>query len=112
MNITKKDYFRKDNFFDEPFIILKKNVLKAKYAFAKYRLVLCTGGNGCNPEHTGKSVFATFLDNDRSTYVRNDILGIPTREFIIEWYKEYGAEIQSDSFRNEIHKIIFETQEK
>lgn len=112
MNVTEKDYFWKDNFFDEPFIILKEDVLKVEYDFAEYRLVLCTGGNGCNPEHSGKSVFVTFLDSDRSTYTRNDILGIPTREFITEWYKEYGAEIRSDSFKDEIYKIVFETREK
>jgi hypothetical protein len=62
-------------------LVLKEGVLAKKYNTIGNRLHKASGGFGCNPNASGRAVFATcLLDGEQSRWERSDFEGWITED--------------------------------
>ncbi|NLV51609.1 MAG: DUF3849 domain-containing protein [Clostridiales bacterium] len=70
-------------------LVLSPNILKERAWSGENQLWLATGGFGCNPDSSGRAVFATCLsDGEKTRWNRSDFVGILKDEHLPEWARE------------------------
>lgn len=77
-------------------LILNPNILKDEYKTPDYQLFRATAGFGCDPSKIGRKVFGYFLyDDERTSFARNEFLGVIKDEYLPEWAVEKLKESMS-----------------
>lgn len=97
---TKEDVKSDINVWEIPlegqYVILKPESLREDFREAKYQLVKCCGGFGCDPDKIGNAIFVQemYEGDNAETYRRErcnrDFLGVATDKAIEEFKKLYG----------------------
>lgn len=78
------------------YVILKLEALSEQYREAKYQLLRCFGGFGCDPNKMGNAIFVQemYKGDDAEHYRRErcnrDFMGVATDKAIEEFKKLYG----------------------
>lgn len=75
------EIFNKD--LKKSYIIIKETSMTEKYKDIKFRVVLATGGFGCDPSARGRAVFVhSFLVNEDWRINRSDVERLAVQEEI------------------------------
>lgn len=76
-------------------LVLSRDVLKESRWGLENQLWLATGGFGCDPNSSGRAVFATCLaDGEETRWNRSDFTGILKEGLLPDWASEKLAEFQ------------------
>lgn len=76
-------------------LVLSQDILVESHWDSKNQLWLATGGFGCDPNSSGRAVFATGLGNDEETrWNRLDFTGVLKENLLPDWASEKLAELQ------------------
>ena len=76
-------------------VAIKASVLSPEYRTASHQLHLATGGFGCSPTASGRTVFCTNLyDGGKASFYRADIIGVVLPECIPDWARGKIAKLQ------------------
>ena len=79
-------------------IILRDTSLKEEYRMPENQLFFAQGGFGCSPEKIGRKVGGQFLiDGERTSFTRQDFIGVIADEFIPDWARKKLAAMSEDS---------------
>lgn len=79
-------------------LVLSPDSLKESCWSQQNQLWLATGGFGCNPNSSGRAVFATCLSDGREArWNRLDFIGILKETYLPEWANEKRMELQGQS---------------
>ena len=88
--------------YEGQLIVIRADVLQRDKNTADYQLCRATGGNGCNPDSHGQSVYAVNIyDGREMRYDRTDVLGIIKPEHIPDWAKERIQQMEQKKQRHE-----------
>ena len=70
--------------------------LNEEYWSPENQLWLATGGFGCDPNASGRAVYATCLyDGEETRWNRHQIVGVLKDEFMPDWAREKLDELQN-----------------
>lgn len=84
-------------------VVLSHKAMKEQYWSPENQLWLATGGFGCDPNASGRAVYATCLcDGESARWNREQIVGVLKEEFMPEWAIEKLQEIQQEKIQNEL----------
>lgn len=84
--------------YDGKVLVLSPNALKESCWRQEDQLWLGTGGFGCDPNSSGRAVFATCLsDGEETRWNRADFIGVLKEPHLPEWAREKLAELQSSN---------------
>ncbi len=79
----------KQSQYEGKLLLLNAENLSPEHRDERSQYWVATGGNGCNPEASGRSVFCTNLfDGEKSRWYRSDFHGIADSEKLPDWAKE------------------------
>ena len=88
--------------YEGQLIVIRADILQRDRRTADYQLCRATGGNGCNPNSHGQSVYAVNIYDGRDMrYDRSDVLGIIKPEHIPDWAKERLQQMEQKKHRHE-----------
>ncbi len=77
-------------------IVIGPKSLKEEYWSQENQLWLATGGFGCDPNASGRAVYATCLiDGDENRWDRGNVVGIIKDEYLPEWAREKLEQIMN-----------------
>lgn len=94
----------KNDDYTGKYLILNPNKLSPAYKSEENQIYKATGGFGCDPNSRGRKVFATCVsDGEKSTWYREDFLGIANYDLLPEWAKDKIDEMEQSeqSVKNE-----------
>lgn len=92
----------KNDNYEGRLIVIRADILQRDKQTADYQLCRATGGNGCNPNSHGQSVYAVNIYDGRDMrYDRTDVLGIIKPECVPEWAKERIKQMEQKKHRHE-----------
>ncbi|KAF5069984.1 hypothetical protein DSECCO2_227070 [anaerobic digester metagenome] len=84
--------------FEGRVLVLSPQVLKESHWSPQDQLWYATGGFGCNPDSSGRAVYATCLgDGEKTRWNRENFTGILKEELLPDWAQEKLTELQSPS---------------
>ena len=101
--ILKEDVKPLSDHIEGKLVVIGTDGLNSKYKFAKYQLVLATGGFGCDAGKLGNAVYVTECHKDNPESYRQErynLIGEPTEQLILAWLREYGE------FNETVQKIL------
>ena len=76
-------------------LVLSQDILGESHWDPKNQLWLATGGFGCDPNSSGRAVFATCLgDGEQTRWNRSDFMGVLKESLLPDWANEKLAELQ------------------
>lgn len=88
----------KDLEYEGRVLVLSSSALKERYWSQENQLWLATGGFGCNPNSSGRAVYATCLsDGEKTRWNRQDFIGILKEAHMPGWANEKRMELQEQS---------------
>lgn len=77
-------------------VVLSRMALNEEYWSPENQLWLATGGFGCDPNASGRAVYATCLyDSEETRWNRHQIVGVLKDEFMPDWAREKLDELQN-----------------
>lgn len=75
--------------YTDKVVVVKGFYLNDEYKQSDFQLMYADGGNGCNPQARGTTVFGYFLkDGERCSFDRSQIHGVLKEEYLPEWAAE------------------------
>ncbi len=81
--------------YEDKVLVLSQDILGESHWDPKNQLWLATGGFGCNPNSSGRAVFATCLgDGEQTRWNRSDFTGVLKESLLPDWASEKLAELQ------------------
>ena len=82
--------------YDGKVLVLSPDTLKESCWRQEDQLWLATGGFGCDPNSSGRAVFATCLsDGEETRWNRADFIGVLKDPLLPEWAREKLTELQA-----------------
>ena len=82
--------------YENQLLILDPFLLNEDYKHGDYQLFYARSGNGCDESKIGRKVFGEFLkDGEKTSFYRNDFLGIADESKLPEWARDRLVEIQN-----------------
>jgi len=88
--------------YEGQLIVIRADILQRDKRTVDYQLCRATGGNGCNPNSRGQSIYAVNIyDGREMRYDRTDVLGIIKPEYVPVWAKERIRQIEQKKHRHE-----------
>ena len=82
--------------YENQLLILDPFLLNEDYKHGDYQLFYARSGNGCDESKIGRKVFGEFLkDGEKTSFYRNDFLGIADERKLPEWARDRLFELRN-----------------
>ena len=82
--------------YENQLLILDPFLLNEDYKHGDYQLFYARSGNGCDESKIGRKVFGEFLkDGEKTSFYRNDFLGIADESKLPEWARDRLFELRN-----------------